>query len=346
MPWVPEEREAGYCRVTAYTGYSGSCTRVVKLANYLRATARLTRQLTRAPGLVHMQSVEVPHVDAFLLSRLRKAGGTIVFTPHDIRHRKGYPFGRAAMHALYRSAHQLIVHSGQDLEQMRDLDPDLASKTTVIPHGGYSRYLVPGLSREVARRELSLPASPRILLFFGDIRPGKGLDLLVRALASGGRWETMLLVVAGRPSHGLTDDSVRKLCTAVQGATELRLGFIPDRDVQRYFAASDLVLLPYEEVSESGVFHFARSCRRAVLCSDLPLFREYVERGRTGLLCDASQPESLRETLANALERDDLDAMGKQGHEDWSASHGWDAIARSTCDVYARALSVSGKGGA
>jgi len=344
MPWVPEEREAGYRRVTSYTGSSGSSTRVVKLANYLRATARLTRQLSREPGLVHMQGVEVPHADAFLLSRLRKAGGSIVFTPHDIRHRKGYPFGRAAMHALCRSAHQLIVHSGHDLEQMRDLDPDLTAKTTVIPHGGYARYLVPGLSREAARRDLSLPASPRILLFFGDIRPGKGLDLLVRALASDGGWETMLLVVAGRPSHGLTEDSVRKLCTAVRGAAELRLGFIPDSDVQRYFTASDLVLLPYEEVSESGVFHFARSCRRAVLCSDLPLFREYVEHGRTGLLCDALQPGSLREALASALERDDLDAMGERGHQDWSASHGWDAIARSTGEVYERALAVSGRG--
>ena len=126
-------------------------------------------------------------------------------------------------------------------------------------------------SREDARRTLGLHGN--VALFFGHVRPFKGLDVALRA------WRLLktdvTLVVAGE-AWWKSEDEYRALA---EGLTNVRFDFryIPDSEIATYFAAADVVLAPYRIEAQSGValtaFHFARP----VIASDAGGLPEIVE---------------------------------------------------------------------
>jgi beta-1,4-mannosyltransferase len=139
----------------------------------------------------------------------------------------------------------------------------------VIPHGHYRGVYPNTVDRETARRRLNVPAGARVMTFFGQIRAYKNIPELIaaaRALTA----SPLVLFVCGRTSKrapGL--DAVIRAAAGNDQRIRLELRHIGDDEVQLYLNAADLVVLPYQDILNSGAAILALSFDRPVLVPEL-----------------------------------------------------------------------------
>ena len=146
----------------------------------------------------------------------------------------------------------------------------------IVPHGHYRDAYPRTVSRESARQRLSLPPQATVLLHFGLMRPYKNVPHLIRTFRTMPRPGTVLLVV-GKPYDAAIEGEIR---CAANGASNVRLDLrhVPPEEVQLFFAAADLVVLPYRRILNSGVVMLSLTFARPVLVPDLGAMRDQQER--------------------------------------------------------------------
>jgi len=157
-------------------------------------------------------------------------------------------------------------------------------------------------SREEARRKLGVTGN--VALFFGHIRPFKGLDIALDA------WRQLksnvTLIVAGEPWWNASYPP--------QPDVRFDLRFIPDSEIANYFAAADVVLAPYRSEAQSGValtaFHFARP----VIATAVGGLPEIID-GRNGILVPPEDPASLAKAVDEFFTTRDRPAMERAAAE-------------------------------
>ena len=125
------------------------------------------------------------------------------------------------------------------------------------------------------------------------------------------------LVIAGRLACGLTKQwligELNKY--SITDIVITKLEFIPDEAVAFYYMASDIVVLPYTEISESGVLRYAQTCGRAVMCSDLKEFQDTIVHGKTGYFFRKGDHIDLAKQVTNAFLNNKLEEIGEMQEE-------------------------------
>jgi glycosyltransferase involved in cell wall biosynthesis len=114
------------------------------------------------------------------------------------------------------------------------------------------------------------PSERITLLFFGHIRLSKGIDIL---LAAARRLPGIYsVIVAGNDSDGILNR------IQVPGNVVVINRVISDNDLRYLFSHCDCVVLPYRQVSQSGVLEMALHFEKVAIVSDLPIFREMIDK--------------------------------------------------------------------
>jgi glycosyltransferase involved in cell wall biosynthesis len=172
-------------------------------------------------------------------------------------------------------------------------------------------------SRVDARRTLGLNGN--VALFFGHVRPFKGLDIALRA------WRELksevTLVVAGE-AWWKSEEEYRVLA---RGLTNVRFDFrfIPDAEIATYFAAADVVLAPYRIEAQSGValtaFHFARP----VIATNVGGLPEIIEEGINGMLVPPEDAAALAKAVDAFFARHDREVMERHA-ADAARKYSWE----------------------
>jgi glycosyltransferase involved in cell wall biosynthesis len=184
--------------------------------------------------------------------------------PHDVKHR------RAAIklhEALGRLADAIHVLNPRTVELAADTYAIPEDKVVVIPHSSYEGVYGPGVDRGRARGELGVDAAATAVLFFGWIRPYKGLGDLADAMTVlGGRRDDVALLLAGRP-QGDVDGALGTLMDSGVEVTA-RLERIPDEAVPVWFSAADVLVLPYRSILNSGSLQLAATYGLPVVLPD------------------------------------------------------------------------------
>jgi beta-1,4-mannosyltransferase len=214
-----------------------------------------------------------------LLSLARLRGIQILWTVHDLgSHDQLHPRLEAWFWRFFVSrvdAYLCLSDGGCRLAQERF--PGLRRLPGfTVAHGHYRDAYPNQVSRADARRALGLAGESRVLLHFGLLRPYKNVPHLIRTFRKLPHSKATL-VVAGRPYDGLVEREVRDSaedCPHVR----LLLHWVPRAEVQHLFVASDLVVLPYRRILNSGTVLLALSFGRPVLVPDLGAMREQQER--------------------------------------------------------------------
>lgn len=206
----------------------------------------------------------------------------------------------------FKLADFFIVHNERMKNELTELFNIEERRIKVIPFGSYDFYRRKGISREEARRRLGI-GKRYVILFFGNIRDYKGLDLLIEALHRLLQWGIdALLIIAGRPFgnweyyRGLIEKF--KLKENIL----LHLDFVEEDEVQYYFEASDVVVLPYKKFeSLTGVGMVALSFEKPIIVSDVGTLRELVLDDDAVFVSGSSESlaEKLRIVLDNKLEK-------------------------------------------
>jgi glycosyltransferase involved in cell wall biosynthesis len=251
-----------------------------------------------------------------------------VFTAHDIRAREPRPGQPRAERLLYRHFDAVIVHSRHGRERLvGELGVD-AERVHVIPHGAFV-HLTEG--EEIAPRfQTQLP----VVLFFGLLRPYKGIDVLLEA------WrgiEGAELWIVGKPRLKLS-----RLTAAAPANVRFDARFVSDAELRGYFRRADLVVLPYREVDQSGVLFTALAFEKPLLVSDVGGLAELAASGAARAVA-AGDVQALRGALEELLaDRAQLQAMAARAGAEAREHYAWEDIGRRTLALYRTLLGEKG----
>jgi len=234
-------------------------------------------------------------------------------------------------------AHGVIAHNKVSQQEVIERMGVPERRTAIIPHGNYQDAIPSRPTQEESRRALGLPLYGRALLFFGQIKEVKGLDVLLTAMpAILAAHPDTYLVIAGRPWK--TD--FRRYQNLIDGLgfgarCHPRIRYIRDDEVPLYYQACDLVVLPYRRIYQSGVVLLAMSLGKAVLTSDIPGMTDMIVDGETGFLFRSGESEDLATSVNRALGSPDLmGAVARRGLDLALRKHNWDDIGRLTAAFY------------
>lgn len=159
------------------------------------------------------------------------------------------------------------------------------------PHPIYNHY---GQleDRDTALKKLNLPPSKQYLLFFGLIRPYKGLDLLLEAF---GQLKDQLpklnLIIAGEYYKNQEKYTQLLHRYGLKGRTLDVAKFIPDTEVATYFSACDLVVQPYKTATQSGVTQIAYHFDKPMIVTDVGGLSEMCPDGKVGYVVKPNAEE-------------------------------------------------------
>ncbi len=300
-----------------------------RLAYFPRRERAFLDWVTSRPdlGLIHFQDCCPPLAPAHF-RRLRRRGLALVFTVHNIR----LHFYKNALHQVvrdtsmrsaWRACHALLVHT-EGLR--RDLAEFLGTghpPIHVVPHGVWSvAGRVPG--RTVNRR-------PR-LLFFGAIRPNKGLHVLLRAMQDLPECD---LTVAGPSEDARYLGAARELALRLPpGRVELIDRYVSEDEMAGLFARSDLLMLPYTSfAAQSGVLYQALAHGVPVVATDVGGLGESIRQWGIGEVVPPGDERALAGAVGRMLDparhRAAVEAIDRARDE-----MTWTASARATLDVY------------
>jgi glycosyltransferase involved in cell wall biosynthesis len=235
----------------------------------------------------------------FKLILAKMFGYRIVWTVHNLlpHERCPGPADHIARRSLILLADALVVHcraAGTAVTRTFHRKRNIQ----VIPHGHYIHWYAGDLSREDARSLLHIPPEEYVYLYFGFIRPYKGVETLIetfKTLPSG------YLVIAGRPCDAATEKAIRDR-TERHARIRLSLGFIPDDQVQGLFACADAIVLPFTDVLTSGSAILALSMGKPVIVPESGCLPELVQ-DRLGILFDPRDPLGLAKALMSIPHR-------------------------------------------
>jgi len=299
-------RDESFYRRGSATG--GAARQAAKLAQHVPDMLRL-RARVRKFDVVHFQWLAVQHLDALLLPRRRP----VVLTAHDILPREPRPGQRAAQQQLYDRVDAVVVHSEHGRSRLAELGVD----ATVIPHGAFEHLLA-----ETPRLPPELPGNgPPVVLFFGLVRPYKGLDLLFDAWPSiGGDAELWVVGRHRSPLPAVPPARVRVLDR-----------FVSDSEVAALFRRARLAVLPYRESEGSGVLATALAFGTPLVCSDVGAFRE----APGARLVTPGDPYALGAAISELLGDEPARAELSVAATDAAAGLlSWDSIAERHLELY------------
>lgn len=230
---------------------------------------------------------------ALMAKLLRARGVKVVFLCHNLFDHDSGVLKRVLARRFLSQADAYLVHSSEQAETLKQMFP--AKAIRMHPHPTYDNYPYP---------TKVLPKRGRLeLLFFGFIRPYKGLDTLIDALALLADHDVYLTVV-GEPWY-----RPEELQEQVRGSgapnVELHLEYVDASDAADYFSRADLVVLPYRKATGSGVAAMAYHYDKPVLATRVGGFPDIIEDGRTGFLVDPDSPQQLAAAI-RALDRSAL----------------------------------------
>ena len=239
---------------------------------------------------------------------------------------------------LSKNANAKIAHSTNTIKQMRGYGLSV-SNTTIIPHGTYNGVYRSRISKLQARKRLHIAKDDFTILFFGQVRPYKGIIDLILALEDL-HLPNVRLVIAGK----CDDERVAEQISLLQRRVKIDFynNFIPENDVATFFRACDLVCLPFKRITTSGSALLPMSFSKPTVLPRLGALSDIPEDA--ALFYDPIQKNGLKTVLLAAVNnRLSLSKTGKAGY-DYSLTLTWDAIAQQTFSVYQEVLNKPNNG--
>ena len=255
--------------------------------------------LRRRPDMiVHQGPLKLAWLDGVLVRLIRLFGMRAAVTVHDVLPHYPTRWSAAEYGFYYRSFDKVIVHSEAARQGVKQLG--ISVPILVVPHGAYDVFRLTGVTREDARRRIGVNVDDFLVLFFGHLEPRKGLMEFIEVAQRLHAVPHLKFVIAGgndMAHHGAAYQMALESAKAMSNV-RVRDERIPFEEVENYFAASDLVALPYREGTTSGVLKLAVAFEVPVVASRVGDLPEQVPP-EGGLLIDAD--ENMAAALAAAV---------------------------------------------
>jgi glycosyltransferase involved in cell wall biosynthesis len=250
----------------------------------------------------------------YLLHSLRKRGIRIIFLCINVFEHEDNSVKKLLTKLVLGKVDAIIVHSAQEKREIQEFNPTATVRTHPLPLFG-----CPASSSIRDDRDLHL-------LFFGFVRPYKGLDTLLGAMGILKDRNIELRIVGefwNDKEAYLTQ--IRELGIATK--VEIVDRYVTDNEMSGYFAWADLVALPYRKSRTSGVIATAYGCGKPVLATDVGGFHEVVRDGLTGKIVPPDNPRAFAAGIEWFLANREIDFSGNiREFTEWKMS--WNSLVK------------------
>ncbi|WFS01001.1 glycosyltransferase [Rhizobium tumorigenes] len=298
------------------------------IVDLVRLVAHVHR---RRPAVMHVQWAVLPLFDALAMRLVRRVC-PVIMTVHDT-----VPFNGEKISFLQNSgfdmpiaaADHVIVHT-RGARQNLIARGIAEGKVSIVPHGPLTLNVEPAPLAPGAIRD------PRwTFVMFGQIKPYKGLDLLIEAL---GQLPPTLrqrarVVIAGAAHMDMAPISQRIAALGLEDVVELRLGRLDETQMASLFEEADSFLFPYRQIDASGVYFLLKPTGKWMIASDVGIFAEDMQEAN-GALVPPADANSLAAALADAIERRPEIRI--------TAGGDWTSIGERTLEIYHEAMRQRG----
>ncbi len=274
---------------------------------------RLGRRLRKRADVVVL--VLVSPVQAPALAAIAKAlrkGPRVIALCHNVLPHERRSIDERLVRTVLGQVDAVMVHSAKEEQLARTLT---SAVTAVSPLPPPHRFAVEG--------DLPDPDRPvrRSLLFFGLVRPYKGLDILLRALAFA---PDVTLVVAGEFWGGAAETEALIAELGIGSRVDLRPGYVDAAEVPALIRAADLMVLPYRDSTASWNGSLALEHGVPVIATRVGTMAEQVHDGVDGLLCDPEDVDGLAAAINRAYQPGVLQQL-RRGIGPAAGDESWDA---------------------
>lgn len=287
-----------------YLGVYGSAPAWLRGIRYIRGSLRaLVDARLGRKHIAHFHFFHVGPLEFFNVILAKLLGLRVVATAHDVQaFAKRWPLPWIAR-KTYEISDRIVAHSKVSQKELITALDVPRTKIYTIPHGNYLPFIGHIPPQEEARSQIGVPKNARVLLFFGQIKQVKGLDVLLRAMPEVIReYPETLLSIAGK----VWKDDFRRYQSQIDalGITNncvCHTRYIPNAATTNYYAAADIIVLPYRKIYQSAVLLMAMSYGKPVVVSDIEGMTEVVTDGVNGRVFSSSDPDALSAILVEML---------------------------------------------
>ena len=226
-----------------------------------------------------------------------------MFICHNVFPHERFFLDKFLVKLALRKGDSYIVHSRSDARDLLSIKKNAVFRHNPLPT--YNAFHITGMSMLQARRKLNKGTDEKILLFFGFVREYKGLKHLINAMPKikSTLGEITLMIV------GSFDKDKQKYIELIHknnvtDCIELIDGYMPDNEVEKYFAACDLVICPYESATQSAIVQIAFGFEKPVIVTNVGGLPDAVDDGVTGYVVEPRNPEALAEAVRKCYTRE------------------------------------------
>lgn len=313
---------------------------VVKIeeAQYLINTANpfnwisVARKLNRKKAdLVIFQWLHPYFAPCFtILAKLLKHT-KILFVCHNVFPHERFVCDRFLTKMTMKQGDYYITHSLMDADDLKSIIKEPNYKINV--HPAYNFFKLKNMTKEQAREVLHIEEKEKVLLFFGLIREYKGLKHLLNAMPEIKKEiPEIKLLIAGEFCGNKEEYENLIQENDIQDVVNVYGGHLPTEEVEKFFAACDLVVLPYESATQSGVIQVAYSFDKAVVATNVGGLPDVVENMKTGYIVESKKPVKIAEAVKDFFENERAQQFA-EGIEAVKYKYSWDKM-RETIESF------------
>jgi glycosyltransferase involved in cell wall biosynthesis len=334
---IPAERVDAffYRRVDEAQALPGKLRAIAKGLSHLAGLVGLVaRVAARRPDVVHFQWTVVPPADGIAIALIRLLC-PVVLTVHDTVAFNGERISwlqNLGFDWPIRLADRVVVHTAAGRRTLIERGVP-AEKISIIAHGPL-RLAVP------LPPEKPQPEDTRwTFVLFGEIKPYKGLDVLIEALGtlSPEQRAKARLIVAGRPRMEMGELLARIAQLELGSVVEIEAHRLSEEEMAALFAQADCMLFPYLQIDASGVYFLVKALGKWMIASRVGIFAEDLREGIDGSLVPVGDVAALARELGAAIEQRPVVAP-------LHVADSWSAIGHATRTLYEQAIAQRDKG--
>jgi glycosyltransferase involved in cell wall biosynthesis len=252
---------------------------------------------SQRPDLVlinHWMPFFGPAYGAMIRAMKKRCSARVIFICHNVTPHEPSRLDHLLTRYALSTSDAFLVMSEEVRRDVIRFRPQAPVQLSPLP---LNDSFPPAPPWQEARAGFCLSPGARVLLFFGLVRSYKGLDVLLRALALLREEFPVHLLISGEfyQSPGIYLNMIDSL--GLTKLVQVHAGFVPPREVGRFFAAADAVVLPYKTATQSGVSKMAYHFDRPVIVSDVGGLPSEIEPEQTGVLAQPDDPQSLAHAI-------------------------------------------------
>ncbi|MBN2327360.1 MAG: glycosyltransferase family 4 protein [Candidatus Omnitrophica bacterium] len=287
------------------------------------------RPFRRQADIVHWQCSTYPRLVLAVMRMIPLQRIPWVYTvhnvlPHEIRKSSLALYGKT-----YKRMQGLIFHTNHSRVAFERQFPEIRKQHSVIPLGEYG-FLLGEKTPEAS------PSPSPVILFFGNIRPYKGLDILIKAMPEIRRKvPDARLLIAGQALGPF--EECEKLIQEhhLQSCVETRFGYIPDEEIPALLDSAAVAALPYRDIDQSAALMLMMAYGKAIAATRVGGIPEVIRDGETGRLVPPDDPQALAEAVSDLmLDPAAAKRLGGQARQDAQTRFSWPRIAEETIRFY------------